>query len=219
MEWRVTDSRVYGMRPAFGGRGCHRYAGPMPEAHEQAPYLVGQLLLSMPGIGDVRFERAVIAICVHDGEGALGIMANRAHDGLGVRALMMQLDLDPGVTPDVPVLIGGPVEPGRGFVLHTNDYAGQSTIMVGGSDLALTSTLDVLKDIAAGTGPRQWLAALGYTGWAAGQLDTELTRHGWHSIDGDPALLFETPLEARWPRAFGTLGIDVGHLSANAGRA
>ncbi len=186
---------------------------------DQAPYLVGQLLLSMPGIGDPRFERAVIAMCVHDDDGALGIMVNRAHDELGVRALMMQLDVDPGVTPDVPVLIGGPVEPGRGFVLHSADYAGQSTIAVGGSELALTSTLDVLKDIAAGTGPRQWLAALGYTGWAAGQLDTEMTRHGWHAVDGDAALLFEAPLETRWPAAFGKFGINVGHLSASAGRA
>ena len=186
-----------------------------------ARYLVGQMLLSMPGIGDPRFERAVIAMCVHDDDGALGIMANRLVDGLTVHALMEQLDIDPGQTPAAArVLRGGPVEPGRGFILHSPEYVGQSTIAVGlPTRWALTSTLDVLKDIAAGKGPARWLAALGYTGWGAGQLDGELTRHGWHNVDGDPALLFEAPLETRWPRAFEALGIDVGHLSASAGRA
>ena len=186
-----------------------------------APYLVGQLLLSMPGIGDPRFERAVIAMCVHDDDGALGIMVNRFVDGLSVHELMQQLDIDPGQTPaDAQVLRGGPVEPGRGFVLHSPEYAGQSTIAVGlPPRWALTSTLDVLKDIAAGKGPARWLAALGYTGWGAGQLDGEMTRYGWHSVDGDTALLFDAPTEARWPRAFGAMGIDVGHLSATAGRA
>ena len=189
---------------------------------EEPAYLSGRLLLSMPGIGDPRFERAVIAMCVHDGDGALGIKINTALDGLGVRTLMQQLDIDPGVTPDVPVLHGGPVEPSRGFVLHSPEYEGQSTITVAaphGEGWGLTSTLDVLKAIAAGRGPRQWLAALGYTGWAAGQLDEELTRHGWHPVDGDPALLFDAALDRRWTSAFGTIGIDVGFLSAQAGRA
>lgn len=185
-------------------------------------YLVGQLLLSMPGIGDARFERAVIAMCVHDDDGALGLMVNRLHVGLTVRELMMQLDIDPGDTPDVPVMSGGPVEPARGFVLHTPDYAGQATIGVGslgGQRWGLTSTVDVLKAIANGKGPARWLCALGYTGWSAGQLDGELLRHGWHSIDGGDDLIFATPVERRWPRAFAQLGIDVGHLSAVAGRA
>ncbi len=187
----------------------------------QARYLVGQLLLSMPGIGDQRFERAVIAMCIHDDDGALGIMANQTVAGLSVRDLMAQLDIDPGDTPaDAPVLYGGPVEPGRGFVLHSPDYAGQSTVSVGlPTRWALTSTLDVLKDIAAGHGPARWFAALGYTGWGPGQLDAELTRHGWHSVDGDVELLFATPLAERWPQAFGAGGINVRHLSATAGRA
>lgn len=197
---------------------------------DQPPFLAGQLLLSMPGIGDPRFERAVIAMCVHDADGALGLNVVQPADGITVRELMEQLDVDPGVTPDLPVLVGGPVEPGRGFILHTPDYAGQSTILVAGhtpgaiaasssARWALTSTLDVLKDIAGGRGPRQWVAVLGYTGWAAGQLDRELTRHGWHAVDGDPSLIFDTPFEKRWPQAFSALGIDVGHLSATAGRA
>ena len=179
----------------------------------------------MPGIGDARFERSVIAMCVHDDDGALGVMVNRPADALTVRDLMRQLDVDPGATPDAaPVFVGGPVEPGRGFVLHTPDYGGQSTISVGSGPggaarWGLTSTIDVLKDIAAGRGPARWLSVLGYTGWGAGQLDNELTRHGWHSVDGDDALVFTTPPERRWPQAFAALGIDVGHLSAEAGRA
>lgn len=184
-----------------------------------APFLSGQLLLSMPGIGDPRFERVVIAMCLHDDDGALGLVVNRPLGDLGVRALMQQLDIDPGETPEEAlVLQGGPVEPARGFVLHSADYEGQGTISVGGQ-WGLTSTLDVLRDIAAGKGPRQWLAALGYTGWGPGQLDGEMTRHGWMAAPGDPALLFDVPLDKRWPAAWRGLGIDAGHLSATAGRA
>ena len=176
----------------------------------------------MPGIGDPRFERAVIAICVHDDDGALGLMINRPHPTMTVRDLMTQLDIDPQATPDIAVMDGGPVEPGRGFVLHSPDYAGQGTITVGspnGVRWGLTSTIDVLRAIADGHGPRHWLATLGYTGWSAGQLDAELLRHGWHSGDGDDEIVFDTPAERCWPRAFANFGIDVGHLSATAGTA
>lgn len=186
-------------------------------------FLSGQLLLSMPGIGDPRFERSVIAMCLHDDEGALGIVTNSLHGGMLVRELMEQLEIDPGVTPlDAPVMFGGPVEPSRGFVLHSNDYEGQGTISVAGTtgvQWALTSTVDVLKDIAAGKGPQRWLAALGYTGWAPGQLDSEMTRHGWQSAPGDTTLVFDTAIEQRWPAAFDRLGINVGRLSADVGRA
>ncbi len=184
----------------------------------EPPFLVGQLLLSMPGIGDPRFERAVIAMCVHDADGALGIVVNKPLDGLRVAELMTQLDVTPAATPDVAVRQGGPVEPGRGFVLHTTDWSGQSSIDVAGR-FALTSTLDVLTAIAAGRGPSRWLSALGYTGWAAGQLDAEMTRHGWHVCRFDAELLFGTPPERMWPRAFAIAGLDVGRLSASAGRA
>jgi putative transcriptional regulator len=189
----------------------------------EPPFLSGKLLLSMPGIGDPRFERVVIAMCVHDAEGALGIVANSLTGGLTVRALMEQLDIDPGVTPhDKMVMHGGPVEPGRGFVLHSREYEGQSTISVAGAagiSWGLTSTLDVLKDIADGKGPARWMAALGCTGWGAGQLDDEMLRHGWHVAPGDPALLFETAIDQRWSAAFRATGIDVGLLSSVAGRA
>lgn len=185
---------------------------------ETPRYLVGQLLLSMPGIGDPRFERVAIAICVHDDDGAFGLVINNPLPGLGVRELMQQLDVEPGDTPETQVRSGGPVEPGRGFVLHSNDWTGQSSIDVAGK-YAMTSTLDVLKAIAAGTGPSRWLSMLGYTGWSAGQLDEELTRHGWHAIPADDGLIFDTPPDKCWPRAFATAGINVEQLSASAGRA
>ncbi|QXQ05489.1 YqgE/AlgH family protein [Sphingosinicellaceae bacterium] len=185
---------------------------------EPPRYLVGQLLLSMPGIGDPRFERAVIAICVHDDDGAFGIVINNPLPALGVRELMTQLEVEPQATPEVAVRSGGPVEPGRGFVIHSLDWTGQSSIDVAGQ-FALTSTLDVLKAIADGTGPSRWVSALGYTGWDAGQLDEELTRHGWHSVPGDDKLIFGTPPEKCWPHAFAMAGINVGQLSASAGRA
>jgi putative transcriptional regulator len=184
-----------------------------------APFLSGQLLLSMPGIGDPRFERVVIAMCLHDKEGALGLVVNRPLGDLGVRSLMEQLEIDAGGTPETaPVMQGGPVEPARGFVLHSPDYAGAGTINVAGR-WGLTSTLDVLRDIAAGRGPRQWLTALGYTGWGPGQLDGELTRHGWLTAPGDTSLLFDIPIEQRWPAAYRAMGIPVENLSATAGRA
>jgi putative transcriptional regulator len=185
----------------------------------QPRFLSGQLLLSMPGIGDPRFERAVIAMCLHDDDGALGLVTNQPLPDLSVRDLMVQLGVDPGVTPDTAmVMAGGPVEPTRGFVLHSPDYSGQSSITVG--DLwALTSTIDVLRDIAAGKGPRFWLSALGYTGWAAGQLDDEMRRHGWQTAPGAPDIIFDTPVAGQWSRAYDRLGIAVGRLSTQAGRA
>lgn len=182
-------------------------------------FLSGQLLLSMPGIGDPRFEQVVIAMCVHDDDGALGIVTNQPLDGLSVRDLMAQLGVDPGVTPmGATVMAGGPVEPTRGFVLHSPEYSGQSSIAVG-DHWGLTSTLDVLRDIAAGKGPQRWISALGYTGWGAGQLEGELRRHGWQTAPGDAGIIFDVGVSARWATAYERLGIAVGRLSAEAGRA
>jgi len=184
-------------------------------------FFSGQLLLALPGIGDPRFERAVIAMCVHDEGGALGIGLGQVYNGMSVRKLMSGIDLDPGITPaDAMVHIGGPVEPARGFVLHSPDYEGQGTLIV--SDAwALSANLDILKAIAAGKGPRHWLMALGYAGWSEGQLDDELGRHGWLTLGGTGAgpLIFETPPDQRWSRAFAQMGVDVAHLAAAAGRA
>ncbi|WP_418361262.1 YqgE/AlgH family protein [Tardibacter chloracetimidivorans] len=181
-------------------------------------YLSSQLLLAMPGIGDPRFERAVIAMCVHDEGGAMGIGVGTEIEGISLHGLLTQLEIDPGIAPDVPVLAGGPVEPQRGFVLHSQDWAGEGSVQIGNS-YTLTSTLDVLKAIAEGKGPGRWLVALGYAGWEAGQLDEELTHHGWFATPVLSDVLFDTAVENRWATAFAAAGIDPALLTATPGRA
>lgn len=198
---------------------AHCVDAPMLGNVNEPPFLVGQLLLAMPGMGDPRFERAAIAMCVHDANGALGLIVNHVHVGLTVRGLMEQIGIDPGQTPDaVPVYAGGPVEPQRGFVLHSLDYDRQGTVSVAGQ-WGLTSSLDILKDIASGNGPENWHAALGYTGWGAGQLDDEMTRHGWLAAPASSGLIFESPYEDRWSAAYASLGVAPERLSPIAGRA
>jgi putative transcriptional regulator len=182
------------------------------------PYLSGQLLLAMPGIGDPRFERAVIAVCSHDDNGALGIGIGRVVPRLGLHALLGQLDIDPGKAPDAPIHFGGPVEPQRGFVLHGQDWGGEDTLHVG-KRWALSGTLDVLRAIAEGRGPTRWLVALGYAGWGEGQLDQEMTRHGWFATPGEDGLIFEGATENRWTAAFASAGIDARLLAPETGHA
>lgn len=182
------------------------------------PFVTGQFLLAMPGIGDMRFERAVIAMCVHDENGALGIGLGRIMPRLTFHDLLKQLDIDPGVAPDVPIHVGGPVEPQRGFVLHSGDWGGQESVDVAGR-WTLSPTIDVLKAIAEGKGPGRWVAALGYAGWGAGQLEEELSRHGWFVAPGDEPLLFDTEPEGRWHAGFRKAGIDPRLLTADYGTA
>ncbi|MEI6487236.1 MAG: YqgE/AlgH family protein [Sphingomonadales bacterium] len=185
---------------------------------EAPPFLSGQLLLSMPGIGDDRFDRAVIAMCLHDDGGALGLRVNRVHSQIRLHGLLEQLGIATGGVADAPVLDGGPVEPGRGFVLHEADYSAAGTIRVGDT-WAFTSTLDILHAIARGDGPKRWLVALGYAGWGAGQLEGELRQHGWHLAPGDAATVWDTAIDRRWERAFALTGVAVANLSATPGRA
>jgi putative transcriptional regulator len=182
------------------------------------PFLTGQLLLAMPGIGDPRFERAVIAVCMHDERGAMGIGVGRLTPRLGFHALLEQFEIEPGQAPDAPVHLGGPVEPQRGFVLHSRDWGGQDTMEVDGR-FALTNTIDVLRAIAEGKGPSRWLPALGYAGWGDGQLDEEMTRHGWFTVQATETLLFDTQVERRWEEAFKSAGVDPRLLSSSAGQA
>jgi putative transcriptional regulator len=184
----------------------------------EPPFLVGQFLLAMPGIGDPRFERSAVAMCLHDWAGAFGLCLHLPMDDLTLPDLMRQLDIEPGATPDIPVLVGGPVEPQRGFVLHSPDWSGQDSRSVAGR-WTLTGTRDVLAAIAEGRGPRRWLVTLGYAGWGAGQLERELVDNGWFTTPGTDALVWETPAEGRWRRGFADSGIDVGQLSAAMGRA
>lgn len=189
---------------------------------EQPSFLSGKLLLAMPGMADPRFERAVIAMCVHDENGAVGIGVGHKRAGIGFRGLLRQLEIDPGEVPDCAVHHGGPVEPGRGFVLHSIDWGGQDTIQVngeGGEIFGMTGTIDILRAIAEGRGPTRWIAALGYAGWGKGQLDGEMTRHGWFTARGNPKILFDTPTDERWGAAFKAEGIDPRLLTSETGVA
>ena len=183
-----------------------------------ASFLTGRLLLAMPGMADPRFERAVIAVALHDENGAVGIGIGHKRAGVRFRSLLGQLGIEPGEAPDCAVHHGGPVEPGRGFVLHSTDWGGQDTVHIPGLG-AMSGTIDILKAIAAGKGPTRWLIALGYAGWGEGQLDEEMTRHGWFAAKGDPALLFDTPTDERWEAAFRQEGIDPRLLVAETGAA
>lgn len=185
---------------------------------EASNFLTGQILLALPGIGDPRFERAVIAMCAHDENGALGIGVGQTIAGLGLHELLQQFEIDPGEAPDAPVHFGGPVEPRRGFVLHSADWGGQDTIEVAGR-WALSGTIDVLRAIAEGAGPSHWLVALGYAGWGEGQLDEEMTRHGWFNVPGETDLIYGVEVHRRWEQGFERVGIDPRLLAASTGTA
>ena len=189
---------------------------------EQTAFLSGKLLLAMPGMADPRFERAVIAMCVHDENGAIGVGIGHKRAGISFRGLLKQLEIDPAQAPDCAVHHGGPVEPGRGFVLHSTDWGGQDSLDVAGPNgtiFAMTGTIDVLKAIAEGQGPSRWIVALGYAGWGEGQLDEEMTRHGWFAAQGTPEILFDTPTDERWAAAFKAEGIDPRLLASETGAA
>lgn len=183
------------------------------------PYLEGKLLIAMPGIGDPRFERSVIFLCSHTAEGAMGLIVNKPLPEMTLATLLDQLDIEPQASvTNLPVFRGGPVETSRGFVLHSDDFAQETTVSVS-DGIALTATIDMLKALAKGTGPDEAIIALGYAGWAPGQLDKELTRNGWLAADASRALIFGTTHEDMWPAAIATMGFEVGQLSAETGHA
>lgn len=181
-------------------------------------WFTGQLLLALPGIGDPRFEQAVIAMISHDEEGAMGIGIADPIAGMTVGAVLDQLDIGHDQPLHQPVFLGGPVEPSRGFVLHSFDWAGEGAVQVA-ERWMVSSSHDILRAIGAGRGPAHWLVALGYAGWTAGQLEDEMVRHGWHLTPGNDALLFETPPERRWYAAFAAEGIDARLLTTEGGQA
>lgn len=183
-----------------------------------APYLAGRILLALPGMFDPRFARAVIALCIHDENGALGVGVGHLHDTLRFRDVLESSGIDPGVAPDAPVHRGGPVEPQRGFVLHSTDWGGNGTVDVAPL-CALSFSLDVLRAIAAGKGPSRWLFALGYAGWGEGQLEGELREHGWYASAPHPEILFDTPVSDRWAAAWRAEGIDPALLASETGHA
>jgi putative transcriptional regulator len=186
----------------------------------QMTSLTGQLLVAMPQMTDPRFARSVVYVCTHSGdEGAMGLVVNKHLASMTMDELMSRLKLEAGRRDrDRPVHFGGPVEPGRGFVLHTPDYREDATLVVGDA-FAVTATLEILRAIARGDGPHRSLLALGYAGWAPGQLDAEMQANGWLSVPADVDLVFADDLDAKWQRAIAKLGIDLSMLSTDAGHA
>ena len=193
-----------------------------PGAASESPgFLTGRALIAMPGIEDPRFERAVVLICAHNQDLAMGLTLNRPVDGLTVPSLMDRLGVKSHITlPEDLVLLGGPVETERGFVLHTDDYvsAGSSTKVADG--IALTGTREVLEAIAShNERPRRSVLALGYAGWGAGQLERELQENVWLTCDPDEPLLFGHDYEHKWSMALAKIGVSADRLSVQAGRA
>jgi len=189
------------------------------EDEDGDPYLAGQLLIAMPGIGDPRFDKTVIYLCAHSEEGAMGLVVNREFDDLTFPDLLEQLNIEPAphLSP-IMVQFGGPVESGRGFVLHTQDYMHDGSLAVDDT-IALTATVDILRAIAEGEGPEQHMLALGYAGWGPGQLDAEIRANGWLHVEADERLVFDADLDAKWEMAMGKIGIDPRMLSDSAGHA
>lgn len=185
---------------------------------DQSRFYGGHFLLALPGMDDIRFDHSVIALCVHDEHGALGIAVGEEMEEVRLRDLLESFDIDGSGVPDMPVLRGGPVEPRRGFVLHSLDWAGQDMVQVD-DRWGLSGSLDILKAIGAGRGPSRYLVALGYAGWGAGQLEQEMTGESWFLAPGDKDLLFETPARRKWSAIFAAMGIDSSHLVSGAGSA
>jgi putative transcriptional regulator len=195
--------------------------------HAKTMYLDGQLLVAMPSMLDDRFNRTVIYVCAHSAEGAMGIVVNKPAVDFSLPDLLVQLDIVPETdrirlpshVERMRVLMGGPVETSRGFVLHSPDFfIDQSTLPIDGR-VCLTATIDILRAIAEGEGPQEALLALGYAGWSAGQLESEIQANGWLNCPADPDLIFHTALERRYEMAMRTIGIDPARLSATAGHA
>lgn len=189
-------------------------------------YLEGKMLIAMPTMGDDRFARTLIYMCAHSDEGAMGLIVNKVAPSIEFPELLEQLDIqntgsvgEGGPAPTVPVLQGGPVEAGRGFVLHSHDYHQDNATLPISDHISMTATVDVLKAIARGAGPTKAMLALGYAGWAPGQLEHEIQANGWLHCDADDDLLFGDDLEGKYDQALAKLGVDISFLSGDAGHA
>ena len=194
---------------------------------DEEGFLDGQLLIAMPSMGDPRFSRSVIYVCAHSSEGAMGIVINQRAPNISFAELLEQLKIVPSVErislPSalnaMDVHLGGPVETGRGFVLHSADYfKAESTLPINDS-VCLTATIDILRDIAKGSGPTRALLALGYAGWAPGQLEDEIQSNGWLNCPADPELVFDQAVDRKYNKALDSLGVDPSHLVSDSGHA
>ncbi len=189
--------------------------------------LEGQLLIAMPAMSDRRFQRSVIYMCAHSPEGAMGLIINQRADHITAPDLLERLGISPRNPDDeinseilsLSIQVGGPVETGRGFVLHSSDYFSEDSTLAIEHDVCLTATIDILKAIAHGRGPSRALLALGYAGWSPGQLETEMQDNGWLHCPADPDLIFDEDLENKYSKALAKIGIDLSHLVNDAGHA
>ena len=182
--------------------------------------LTGDLLVAMPGMSDTRFARSVILICAHSPEGAMGLIINKRVPNMVLGDLLEQMDIkSKGASHNEPVYFGGPVETARGFVLHSNDYTSRLKTLSVGNAFGMTATLDVLEDIALGEGPKRAQVMLGYAGWGYGQLEAEIMRNGWLTVEANPDLVFGSDEKGKWIAAVKSLGIDPLRLSETVGHA
>jgi putative transcriptional regulator len=203
----------------MGNKRKSRVSGPS--------YLSGQLLVAMPTMSDRRFRRSVIYMCSHSDEGAMGLIVNQRSPDVSLADLMSQLGLSDDGTEQVGpdefleqgVLNGGPVSTERGFVLHTSDYFAEESTLAIGDGICLTATIEILKAMAAGQGPRRSVLALGYAGWAPGQLEAEIGANGWLHCPADRDLIFDSDLELKYVRALSKIGVELSHLISDAGHA
>ena len=187
---------------------------------EEQKYITGQLLVASPQIIDSRFARSVILMCGHDANGAMGIIINQLIDDLTFKDLLDQLSIPPAkdIYEDTPVHFGGPIEMGRGFVVHSTDYFHETSIRVS-QDIALSSTTEILNLLIEGKGPSHKILVLGYAGWSAGQLETELQKNTWLQVEADMDLVFSLDLSSTWKRALRKIGVDPVLLSSQVGNA
>jgi putative transcriptional regulator len=204
-----------------------RIARKPSEKASRRGYLDGQMLIAMPTMRDERFARTLIYVCAHSSEGAMGIVVNQAAGNINFPDLLVQLEVIPAAdliqlptrAGSVKVLKGGPVETGRGFVLHSSDFFIENSTLPIDEGICLTATLDILKAIARGEGPLSAVLALGYAGWAPGQLETEIQENGWLHCSADTELIFGTDIDAKYEKAMHKIGIHLGMLSSEAGHA
>jgi putative transcriptional regulator len=198
-----------------------------PRATSTGGYLDGHFLIAMPTLNDGPFARTVVYVCAHSAEGAMGITVNQPAKQITFRDLLVQLDIIPegpeirlpGPAGRMQVHRGGPVESGRGFVLHSSDYYAENSTLPIDEHVSLTTTLEILKAIATGNGPQNALLALGYAGWSPGQLDNEILENGWLHCPAQPELIFDPDLDSKYERVLSLIGVDEGRLSGEAGHA
>ncbi|WP_238364321.1 YqgE/AlgH family protein [Mesobacterium pallidum] len=182
--------------------------------------LTGKLLIAMPGMGDPRFDRSVVYLCAHSDDGAMGLIVNKPTTDVTFAGLLEQLKLSPGpFTRDLTVHVGGPVEHGRGFVLHSPDFESAFATLQVDEQFAMTATLDILEALSRGEGPSRAIMALGYAGWGPGQLESEIADNGWLTAEASPELVFDPVDAGKWQAALRVLGVEALTLSASAGRA